>query len=321
MRKVVVTGVAGFIGSHMAERAVAEGLFVYGIDNLWRGSRANLEELLKSPYFKFEEADVRYPSEALDRAFDGAEVVIHYAAINGTQHFYERPLDVMEVNLEGTVNVLRLAAKHRVQKVVFASSSEVYGEALTYPTPENHPIILGDPSNPRYSYAAAKAMAEFYVRWYGEKYGFSWVTLRIFNCYGPRMDTSEYGQVIPEFIRKVLRDEPFTILGNPEHTRSFCFISDHVEQSWRAIEKAENATLNIGKNEEISILELARLLHELVGKPFRYQLLPGRAGDPPRRVPDTRKVEELTGYVPQVSLREGLLRTIEWYKARLGGAR
>jgi nucleoside-diphosphate-sugar epimerase len=310
--KVLVTGVAGFLGSFLAERLIEEGYYVVGIDNFFRGKMQNIQHLLSIKKFEFYEHDVRRPLPTW--LFDGVEVVFHYAAINGTRHFYERPEEVLTVNVEGTLNVLRASIENGVRKFVFASSSEVYGNPQKIPITEDHPLVISSINNPRHSYAVSKITGEFYVKWFAERSGLKYLILRIFNTYGPRMDSSEYGQVIPEFIRKVLLEPEFTIIGPGTQTRSFCYIDDNIEMTLRAFRTVDNEVLNIGNNEEISILDLARILHEIVGRDFKYRLLPPREGDPARRVPTIKKVVSLTGYHPKISLKEGLMKTIEWYK-------
>jgi len=260
--------------------------------------------------------DIRLPLPK--ESLRDVDYVLHYAAVNGTQYFYEKPELVLDVNVTGTINVIKASIDSNVKKIVFASSSEVYGSPLVYPTPETHPIILPDVNNPRHSYAASKVIGEFYIRWMCEKYGVKYLILRIFNAYGPRMDTSKYGQVIPEFIRKLFYDREFTIIGPGTQTRSFCYITDNVELTFRAMLKVDNEILNVGNDKEVTILELAKIMHEIVGRKFEPKILPPRPGDPMRRVPDIRKIVSLTGYRPMVSLREGLRNTIKWYAERWG---
>jgi len=315
--KIIVTGVAGFIGSFLAERLLKEGHQVIGLDNMFRGKRENIDQLIGRDDFKFREIDIRQriPSEI----FDGVDAIFHYAAINGTLHFYERPLEVLQVNVEGTINILREATRYRVPKIVFASSSEVYGAPQYYPTDESHPIILPNIYNPRYSYAASKVIGEYYVRWFAEKHNLKYLIFRIFNTYGPRMDTSTYGQVIPEFIRKVYLEPEFTLIGPGTQTRSFCYIDDNIEMTIRCFNQLENEVLNIGNDEEISILDLAGLIHQIACKDFKYRLLPSRQGDPMRRVPSIDKVTKLVGYRPVTALKEGLVKTLSaWRKNLLG---
>ncbi len=314
MPRAMVTGVAGFIGSFLGERLLEEGYEVIGIDNLFRGKLENIEHLKANPRFSFYPVDIR--DENIDGLFENVELVFHCAAINGTQHFYERPLDVLDVNVRGTVNILECASKHKVNKFIYASSSEVYGEPSYFPTNESHPIILPNVSNPRYSYAASKAIDEYYTHWYGHVHGFSYLVLRIFNVYGPRMDTSNYGQVIPEFIRKLLLEPEFTIIGDGNQTRSFCYVDDIVELIIRAARSVDNDTLNLGNPQEITILNLARRLHQIEAKEFKYRLLPSRAGDSQRRLPDVTKAKKLLGYEPRKDIEEGLRLTLNWYKKR-----
>ncbi len=315
--KALVTGAAGFIGSFLAERLLREDYYVVGIDNMFRGKKRNIEHIMDNPRFEFHVHDIRrgIPREMMR----DVDIVFHYAAINGTQHFYERPLEVLETNVEGTINVLKAAAEAGVEKIVFASSSEVYGDPLYFPTDEKHPILLPEVANPRHSYAASKAIGEYYTLWYSRNHGMKYLILRIFNTYGPRMDTSKYGQVIPEFIRKALVEKEFTIIGPGTQTRSFCYIDDNIEMTMRAVKMVDNEILNVGNPEEVKIIDLARLIHEILGKPFKYKLLPPRPGDPMRRVPSIEKIVSYTGYRPRISLREGLARTIEWYKKHVFG--
>ncbi len=308
----MVTGVAGFLGSFLAEKLIEEDYYVIGIDNLFRGNIRNVQHLIDSKKLEFYNWDIRNPLPK--EYFKDVEAVFHYAAINGTQHFYEKPKEVLEVNAEGTINVLKSSIENNVEKFVLASSSEVYGNPSTVPIDEDFPLIISSVNNPRHSYEAGKIIGEFYVRWFSEKYGMKYLILRLFNAYGPRMDSSEYGQVIPEFIRKIFVEPEFTIIGPGTQTRSFCYVDDNIEMTFKAFKKINNEIFNVGNDEEISIIELAKIMHEIVGKEFKYKLLPPREGDPNRRVPNINKLVSKIGYRPQVSLKEGLIKTIEWYK-------
>jgi len=318
MDKVIVTGVAGFLGSFLAERLIKDNNFVIGIDNLFRGKRENINHLFKYNNFEFQIVDVSKEVNKLCKLFENVDFIFHYAAINGTQHFYERPLEVLETNVEGTINMLKAASKNSIEKFVFASSSEVYGDPLYFPTDEKHPILLPKVDNPRHSYAASKAIGEFYVKWYAEVFSFNYLVMRIFNVYGPRMDTSKYGQVIPEFIRKILVEPEFEIIGSGTQTRSFCYIEDNIEMTLKAFDSIKNEILNIGNNYEVKILDLAQIMHEILGKKFKYKLLSPREGDPLRRVPNIEKFLSMTGCRPKISLKEGLERTIDWYRRAWG---
>jgi nucleoside-diphosphate-sugar epimerase len=314
MRKVVVTGAAGFIGSFLSERLLKEGYRVVGLDNYFRGDRGNVDQISRAypRAFDFFEADIT--REIPPEIFRGASAVFHYAAINGTRHFYERPLDVLRVNVQGTVNVLDAAVRSgSVEKICFASSSEVYGEPSVIPTPESEPCVIPDVGNPRHSYSLSKMMGESYLLWFAKKYGISYLIFRIFNTYGPRMDSSSYGQVIPEFVRKLFFDREFTIIGDGSQRRSFCYVSDNVEFALRAFEKVDDETLNVGDSREVSVLELAELMHGIIGRAFSYKCLEGRRGDIKRRSPDVSKIKSLTGFAPQVSLEDGLRMTLECY--------
>jgi len=314
MPKVMVTGAAGFIGSFLSERMLAEGYEVVGIDNLFRGKLENIEHLKSNPNFSFHTTDIR--DGGIEELFENVNLVFHFAAINGTQHFYERPLDVLDVNVKGTINVLECAARQKVDKFVYASSSEVYGEPAYFPTDESHPIVLPNVTNPRYSYAASKTIGEYYTSWYGHVHGFSYLISRIFNVYGPRMDTTSYGQVIPEFIRKLLLEPEFTIIGDGSHTRSFCYVVDLVDLLFRAAQRVDNDTLNLGNPEEMTVFELAEHLHRIGGKEFKYKLLPAREGDSKRRLPEVSKARKMLDYGQQKPIDEGLRLTIDYYKKK-----
>jgi len=308
MSKVLITGGAGFIGSHLAERLLKDGHQVIVVDNLFRGKIKNITHLTKNPRFKFYKMDLTRKS--IKKLLNGVETVYHYAAINGTKYFYDRPLDVLKTNVEGTINVLKSVATSKINKFVFASSSEVYGEPYRFPTPESHPILIPDVNNPRHSYSVSKVTGELYTLWYAKTCGFKYLILRIFNTYGPRMDTSEYGQVVPEFIRK-LHEPQFTIIGDGKQTRSFCYIDDLIEMTVRAVRKVDNDILNLGNDKETEILELAKILHKLVNKKFKFKMLPPRKGDPQRRVPDITKAKKLLKYKPKITLESGLKRMLK----------
>ena len=313
--RVVVTGSCGFLGSFLSERLLKEGYQVVGLDNFFRGEKRNLEILREyGSQFEFFEVDLTKENEIPPETFRGASAVFHYAAINGTHHFYERPLEVLRVNAQGTLNILEAAIRSSsVEKIVLASSCEVYGEPATIPTPEDAPCVVPDLSNPRYSYSVSKMIGESYLLGFAKKYGIDYLIFRIFITYGPRMDSSSYGQVIPEFIRKLFFEKEFTMIGDGSQRRSFCYVDDHVELVFRAFQKLKNETLNVGNNKELSILELAAMLHKLINRPFNYSSSEERLGDIKRRSPDITKIVSKTGYLPQVSLEDGLAKTLEWF--------
>ncbi|MEM5830531.1 MAG: NAD-dependent epimerase/dehydratase family protein [Candidatus Aenigmatarchaeota archaeon] len=306
---ILVTGAAGFLGSHLSEYFKSQGCYVIGIDNFFRG-----KYIPKG--CDFEKLDLTNQNDLnklkniiKDNSID---IVVHYAAINGTQYFYEIPFDVFSKNIEMTKNLINIINDSDVKKIVYASSSEVYGEPLKIPIPENHPIIL-DINAVRDSYAASKAFGEFLIKHFSEEFGFKYLILRIFNTYGPRMDTSKYGQVIPEFIRKALLENEFTIYGDGNQTRAFTYVDDHTRLVWKLMLKADNYVVNVGSDKEIKIIELAKLIHELINKEFKPVFLPPRPNDRIRRAADISLLRKLVDDEPKISLKEGLIKTIEWY--------
>jgi len=310
--KVLVTGAAGFLGSFLSEELLENKYDVVGVDNFFRGKK---EYLPKHENFIFYKIDLVKElskfSEVVKK--EKPEMVFHYAAINGTKYFYDIPYQVTNDNVTMTQNVLKGCQNSSIKKIIYASSSEVYGEPMEIPIPETHPILLNIHTD-RDSYACSKAISDFYVKLFAKEIGIDFIILRIFNTYGPHMDTSEYGQVIPEFINKMFNDKQFTIIGNGDHTRSFCYVTDHTRIVRNLAEKVSNKIVNIGINVETSINDLARLIHELEAKDFNPKYLPAREYDHKRRCPDISKLKSLINDYPRVSLKEGLKKTIEAYK-------
>lgn len=322
-RTALVTGAAGFLGSHLCEALIAEGWQVVGCDDLSRGKVEFLSEVWDRPSFEFQKANLAIPEEA---SFIGSMLrtrrvdrVFHYAAINGTQAFYDEPLRVFDTNVLITYNLINSIREYGVgvEKLIYASSSEVYGDATVFPTPEEAPSSLRTLMD-RDCYAASKLFGEFHLRLLAEQLGISWLHLRIFNCYGERMDTSARGQVIPEFIRKILQDDAFTILGDGTQTRSFCYVLDHVRFVLKLADSINNAIVNVGTDEEISIHEVARMLHAIAGRDFKPCLLAPRVGDHYRRRPEVTRLHEATGIHSEYTLHDGLRRCFAYYQRQLG---
>lgn len=319
MNKVLVTGGAGFLGSHLVDKLMSMGLDVIVFDNLFRGSKSNIAQHFESRHFSFREGDI-LDLAALRKHMDGVDTVFHMAAINGTRYFYEEPVKVLDVNGTGTKNVLQAASEANVHKVVFASSSEVYGHPSRFPTPEDERLNLDPPTESRWSYATSKLFGEHLCLTFGAKYGLQTVILRYFNGYGPRLIGTPYGQVIAIFVKSVLRGEAPTIHGDGKQTRSFVYVDDAIEGTVLAGEKEQAAgqILNIGSGDEITILELAKTIIELAG--MAGQLTPVHVepltADPRRRLPDTRKANRILGFQAKTSLGNGLQSTIKWFKER-----
>jgi nucleoside-diphosphate-sugar epimerase len=309
MTTAVVTGAAGFLGSFLSTELLEHNYRVIGIDNFFRGKK---EYLPSHNNFTFHEIDLVNQQGELKKivSMEKPELMIHYAAINGTKYFYDIPYQVINNNVRMTQNVLEVCRKPCVKKIVYASSSETYGEPLKIPTPETHPILLNVHSN-RDSYASSKAISDFYVRLFAEENGKKYLILRIFNTYGPHMDTSEYGQVIPEFINKMFNDKEFRIIGNGEQTRCFCYVSDHTRLARKLMEKTSNEIVNLGNDRETKIIELARMIHGISRKGFQPKHLPGREYDHKRRKPDISKLKKLINDYPKISLEEGLKLTMK----------
>lgn len=312
---VLVTGAAGFLGSYLSDELLEHGYKVIGVDNFFRGKK---EYLPKHDNFTFYKVDLVNEDKKIHEIIkkEKPEMVFHYAAINGTKFFYDIPYQVINDNVRMTQNTLSACKKSFVKKIIYASSSETYGEPLKVPTDETHPILLNIHTD-RDSYASSKAICDFYVKLFAKEHNVDYIILRIFNTYGPRMDTSEYGQVIPEFISKLFKDKEFTIIGDGTQIRSFCYVEDHTRLVRKLAEKVKNEIVNVGNTNEITIKKLAETIHKIVNKEFKPKLLPPREYDHKRRCPDISKLKKLIGDQPKITLVQGVKKTIDAYNAKL----
>lgn len=305
MSKILVTGAAGFIGSNLCKKLLSLGYAVIGVDNFFRGKKENLP---KHENFIFHNCDLSDKASVTNllKKINEFEVnkIFHYAAINGTKYFYDIPYQVFDKNVKITENVLFLAKKIEVKKFIFSSSSEVYGFNPPTPTSEKNDIILNIEAK-RDSYASSKVHNEFLTKLYCEKHGINFLILRLFNVYGPGMVDTEYGQVIPEFFKK-MKEKKFEIIGNGEQTRSFCFIEDNINLTILADEKANNKVLNIGNDEEVTIKFLAKSIHKLYKKKFDPIYLKPRDNDTLVRKPDLQEMKKLVGEFKFINLIDGL---------------
>lgn len=305
---VHVTGGTGFIGSALSRRLVEEGYDVKVFDNNSRDSGHEIPDAVD-----FTEGSV-LDRPSFDRWLKGADVLVHLAAVNGTKNFYDHPMDVLDVNVGGTRNAVKLAGWHDLDRLVFTSSSEVYGFPDTFPTPESHPLQIMDVTNDRYSYAGSKIIGEQYVRQGQRQHDYDYTILRPHNFYGPAMG---HDHVIPEFVEQLVTDQDFTIYGDGEQTRSFCFISDAIDCFLAALERdvSRNQTYNVGTEQEITINELADALCAVHGDRPEIEHVDHKEldGSPDRRQPNIQKARHELDYRPSVSLRQGLEATYSWY--------
>ena len=301
--KVLVTGAAGFLGSHLCDSLLAAGHKLVGVDNFFRGKKENLPN---HKNFTFHECDLlnleSITSVVNSEKFD---IVVHYAAINGTRYFYDIPYKVCNDNIVMTQNLLLACKNSNIDKVVYASSSEVYGPTPVVPTDENQPIILHATAD-RDSYASSKAMGEFLVRLWSKENSKKYLVVRPFNTYGTRMATNGYGQVIPEFIERVEQGEQFYLHGDGQQTRSFCHVKDHCEMVTNLIESSSEGIYNIGYDEETTILDLAKLIHRLKGKELSIEFKPAWGNDTKWRKPDLEKIQGEVFDKKFISLEDGV---------------
>jgi len=303
MKRAVVTGGAGFIGSHIADELVARGYQVAIIDDLSTGNNENIAALLKQSNVEFIEGSI-VDLSLVNKLFRGVDYVFHLAAIASVPRSVKNPQASHEVNITGTLNVLLAARDTGVKKVIYASSCAVYGDTPTLPIKEE---MLPKPQSP---YAVTKLAGEYYCQVFHRVYGLPTVCLRYFNVYGPRQDPdSQYAAVIPRFIRRVIDDKPPIIFGDGEQTRDFTFIADVVEANILAAESEATGVFNIGRGQSISITRLAELIIELTGinvKPVHEE---PRPGDIIHSLADISRARSF-GYEPSYNLEEGLRKTI-----------
>ena len=317
--KALITGGAGFVGSHLAEVLLARGDEVYVIDNLSTGSIENIEHLKGHPRFHYA-IDSVLNEPVLAELVDRAEVVFHLAAAVGVRLIVESPVNTIETNVHGTEMVLKLANKKR-KKVLLTSTSEVYGKANSVPFREDGDLVMGPTTKGRWSYACSKAIDEFLALAYHKEKRLPVVVARLFNTVGPRQ-TGRYGMVIPNFVKQALLGHPITVYGDGTQTRCFTFIDDAVGQLI-ALSQEPNAVgevFNIGNDrEEVTIHELARRVKARTGSTSEIVLVPYDEAyeegfeDMQRRVPDLSKLRALTGYEPRVHLDEILDRVIAYF--------
>lgn len=308
--RALVSGAAGFIGSHLCDRLVAEGYQVVGIDNFLTGDRSNVLHLAENASFVLVEHDVSLPLE-IDGPFD---VIFHLASPASPKAYAEHSVETMLAGSHGTFNLLEMARRWGA-KFVLASTSEVYGDPLVHPQDESYWGNV-NPVGPRACYDEAKRFAEALTMTFHRKYGLRTAIARIFNTYGPRMQLDD-GRVVPTFIDRALRGEPITVYGDGSQTRSFCYVSDLVEGLMRLASCDDPHPVNLGNPEEWTILEFAKYIQELTGSrsPIVFEPLP--PDDPKRRRPDISRARKLLGWEPKVPLEQGLKMTIEYFQTKL----
>ena len=319
--KFLITGGAGFIGSHMAENLLSQGHRVFVIDDLSTGTIENIDHLKENPDFAYCIDSVKN-EPVLAEHIDCCDVIVHLAAAVGVKLIVEAPVRTIETNVHGTEIVLRHAAKKR-KLVLIASTSEVYGKRTTVPFSEDSDLLLGSPQQHRWAYACSKAIDEFLGLAYWKEQRLPVIIARLFNTVGPRQ-IGRYGMVIPSLVQQAIRGEPITVFGDGSQTRSFGDVSDVVRAMIGLVNepRAIGEIFNIGNDEEVSIRRLAEMVKELTGSTSEIVTVPYdqayEAGfeDMPRRVPDLRKVRKLIDWSPQVGLREILTRVIEHIRAR-----
>ncbi len=308
--RILITGGAGFLGSHLCDLFLAQGHQVIAMDNLITGSIANIEHLAGSEDFRFIKQDVTeylYVEGPLD-------AVLHFASPASPNDYMEYPIQTLKVGALGTHKTLGLARAKGAQYLL-ASTSEVYGDPLEHPQSEAYWGNV-NPIGPRGVYDEAKRFAEALTMAYHRYHGLDTRIARIFNTYGPRMRLDD-GRVVPNFLGQALRGEPLTIYGDGTQTRSFCYVSDMIEGIEKLLFSHEAEPVNLGNPQEMSILELARLVNEMTGSKagMAYQPLP--PDDPRVRRPDITRAKRTLGWEPKVGLEEGLKITIAWFREQL----
>ncbi|NMB53952.1 MAG: NAD-dependent epimerase/dehydratase family protein [Leptolinea sp.] len=314
--KILITGVAGFIGSNLASRLIDEGYDVVGVDNMSQGHPLNLSSFEENPAFTLRKIDIK-DKEEMTRAAEGCQVIVHLAAYKIPR--YSDALDTLLINSTGSENVFE-AARQTGARVIAASTSDVYGKNPSVPFNELSDLMVGNPTVKRWAYAISKMFEEQLLFAYHDRFGLDFVAVRFFGGYGPNQNLTWWGGPQSVFINCALDDTEIEVHGTGQQTRSFTFISDHVDGLLGLIQHPEvnNLALNLGATKEISILGLAELIWSLVRKDEKpkIKLIPytnfGNYEDVNRRIPDISRARDLIGFQPKVDLETGLKKTILW---------
>ena len=314
--KVLITGGAGFVGSHLSEAFLARGDEVIALDT---GAQAKVRHLLGQRRFRLV-VDSVMNAEILDGLAAQADLIYHLAGVVGVEHYVADPYHVLNVNVNGTQNVLRAAYKHG-RRVVFSSTSEVYGRNPAVPWSEDSDRVLGPTTIDRWCYSTSKAAGEHFCLAY-RRLGLPITILRFFNVYGPRLDRLDVGRVITILLGQLLRGEPLTVIGDGTQTRCFTWIEDAIHATVAAgvVSAAEGEVINIGRDEESTIRELAELMISIGDGPSTIRYVPQASiygdsyEDVPRRVPDVGRMNRILGVRATTPLADGLARTIAWFR-------
>ena len=319
--RALITGGAGFVGSHLSEALLADGHEVFALDNLSTGSIDNIEHLKTNPRFHYTIESVTN-EPVLAEHIDRCDVIFHLAAAVGVRKIVEEPVATIETNVHGTEVVLKHANKKK-KLVVIASTSEVYGKSLEVPFREDADLVLGPTPKHRWAYACSKAIDEFLALAYWKEKKLPVIIIRLFNTVGPRQ-SGQYGMVIPNFVRQALANQPITVFGDGTQSRSFTYVGDVVSGLLKLVQhpKAVGEVFNIGNGQEISMNALAAKIKAMTGSTSDIVLIPYdqayEAGfeDMPRRVPELSKIRNLVGYEPRVHLDKILTRVIDHFQRR-----
>lgn len=314
--RVLITGGAGFIGSHLAERLLEQGHHVIALDDLSTGAALNVAHLQQRAGFSLV-VDSVTNEETLSRLVDNCDLIFHLAAAVGVKLIVERPVHTIETNVNGTEAVLKQANRHKTP-VFIASTSEVYGKSTEVPFRESADLVLGPSDKHRWAYACSKLIDEFLALAYWKESALPVVIVRLFNTVGPRQ-TDRYGMVLPTFVRQAIAGSPITVYGDGTQTRSFTYVSDVIDAliALAAEPMAVGEVFNVGNTVEISIHDLAERVRTIAGGYSPVELVPYDEAyevgfeDMPRRVPDISKINRLVGYTPRVDINETIRRVID----------
>ncbi len=316
--RILITGVAGFLGSHLGDRLLSEGHEVVGLDNFITGSRDNIAHLMgneKFTFFKHDISNYIFVPGKID-------AVLHFASPASPNPlsplaYFNLPIQTMKAGALGTHNTLGVAKAYKA-RFLLASTSEIYGDPLVHPQVETYAGNV-DPVGTRAVYDEAKRFAESLTMAYHRQHGVDTRIVRIFNTYGPRMDLDD-GRALPNLLKQALLGEPLTIYGDGHQTRSFCYVDDLIEGIFRLLLSDEHLPVNIGNPIEMTLIEFAERINKVVGSAAGITFVPDARSerDPQRRQPDITRAREVLGWEPKYSLEEGLLKTIPYFKGKLG---